>query len=233
MANFMLALVPTLMALMASLGHITSVSLFHPLIIFAVNLMASLIRNAIFPLFSLRRFFIWPTISLRILKLAGWRISLRIFAFGPRPDADAFYRPYGCAGSCRKHWRCSDAAHSQVYDRHLHTCGRKNAGRFSRNSSGIFLLIKNSATVAGLVMLAMIIVFPLLKLLALVIIYKLSGALIQPLETALGEALQTMSNCLVLIFAAVATVALAFLSERQSLSVPAMQRSCFAKRRLR
>ena len=76
---------------------------------------------------------------------------------------------------------------------------------------GYSLLVKNSATIAGLVMLLLMIIFPLLKLLALVLIYKLSGAVVQPLgETALGEALQTMSNCLILIFSAVATVALAF-----------------------
>jgi stage III sporulation protein AE len=77
--------------------------------------------------------------------------------------------------------------------------------------AGYSLLLKNSATVAGLVILSIIIAFPLLKLLALIIIFKFSGALIQPLgETALGEALQTMGNCLALVFAAVATVALAF-----------------------
>ena len=76
---------------------------------------------------------------------------------------------------------------------------------------GYSLLLKNGATVTGLVIFSIIVVFPLLKLLALIIIFKFSGALIQPLgETTLGEALQTMSTCLSLVFAAVATVALAF-----------------------
>ena len=76
---------------------------------------------------------------------------------------------------------------------------------------GYSLLIKNSATIVGLVILALITVFPLLKILAVISIYKICSALIQPLgETTLGEALQTMSKCLTLIFAAVATVALAF-----------------------
>jgi stage III sporulation protein AE len=49
MVNFMLALIPVLLTLMASLGHITSATLFHPLIIFSVNFMASLVRNVVFP----------------------------------------------------------------------------------------------------------------------------------------------------------------------------------------
>jgi stage III sporulation protein AE len=76
---------------------------------------------------------------------------------------------------------------------------------------GYSLLLKNSATIAGLLILSLIVAFPLIKLLALIIIYKFSGAVLQPLgETTLGEALHTMGNCLVLVFAAVATVSLAF-----------------------
>ena len=78
---------------------------------------------------------------------------------------------------------------------------------------GYSLLLKNSATVVGLVMFSLIIAFPLLKLLSLVVVYKVSGALIQPLgETTLGEALYTMGNCLVMVFAVVATSGTGFLS---------------------
>jgi len=212
MANFMLALVPTLMALMASLGHITSVSLFHPLIIFAVNLMASLIRNAIFPLiFFATILYLANYFSphFKVSRLADifkdicvWSLGLMLTLF------IGLTAVQGVAGSIGDALTLRTAKY--MTGTFIPVVGKMLADSVE-TVLGYSLLIKNSATVAGLVMLAMIIVFPLLKLLALVIIYKLSGALIQPLgETALGEALQTMSNCLVLIFAAVATVALAF-----------------------
>ncbi len=76
---------------------------------------------------------------------------------------------------------------------------------------GYSILLKNGATIAGLITLSTLVLFPLVKLLSLILIYKFAGALVQPVgETSLGDALNTMSNCLSMIFAAVATVALAF-----------------------
>lgn len=212
MADFMLALVPTLMTLMASLGHITSVSLFHPLIIFAVNLIASLIRNVIFPIifFATILYLVnYFSPHFKISRLADifkdicvWSLGLMLTLFVGLTAVQ------GVAGSIGDALTLRTAKY--MTGAFIPVVGKMLADSVE-TVLGYSLLIKNSATIAGLVMLAMLIVFPLLKLLALMIIYKLSGALVQPLgETALGEALQTMGNCLVLIFSAVATVALAF-----------------------
>jgi stage III sporulation protein AE len=73
------------------------------------------------------------------------------------------------------------------------------------------LILKNSVHVAGVVILFYLVVFPLLKILALVFIYKLAAAIIQPLgETSLCDSLNTMGNCLALVFAAVTVVSLIF-----------------------
>ncbi|HHU76741.1 MAG TPA: stage III sporulation protein AE [Firmicutes bacterium] len=212
MADFMLALVPVLLTLMASLGHITSVSLFHPLIIFAVNLMASLIRNAIFPLiFFATILYLIDHFSphFKINRLADlfkdiclWALGLMLTLF------IGFTAIQGVAGSIGDALTLRTAKF--MTGTFVPVVGKMLADSIE-TVLGYSLLLKNSATIAGLIILLLMIVFPLLKLLALVLIFKLSGALVQPLgETMLGGALQTMSNCLVLVFSAVATVALAF-----------------------
>jgi len=59
--------------------------------------------------------------------------------------------------------------------------------------------------------LVVIWVFPMLKILVIGIIYRLAGSLVQPFgESQIGDALQTMSRCINLVFAAVAAVGLMF-----------------------
>ncbi len=212
MVDFMLALVPVLLTLMASMGHITSVSLFHPLIIFAVNLMASLTRNAIFPLIYFATILYLVnhfSPQFKISRLADlfkdiclWGLGLMFTLFLGLTAIQGVAGGIGDALTLRTAKFMTGAF--------IPVVGKMLADSVE-TVLGYSLLLKNSATIAGLIVLLLMIVFPLIKLLALVMIYKLSGALVQPLgETTLGDALQTMSNCLILVFSAVATVALAF-----------------------
>ncbi|MEW5922031.1 MAG: stage III sporulation protein AE [Bacillota bacterium] len=212
MVNFMLALLPVLLTLMASLGHVTSAALFHPLIIVSVNLMSSLVRNVFFPLiffstilYLLNHF----SPDFRIDRLASflkdasiWGIGLMLTIFVGITGVHGVAGGIGDAVSLR--------TAKFMTGTFIPVVGRAMADAVE-TVLGYSLLLKNSATLAGLVILALTIIFPLLKLLALVIIYKFSGALVQPLgENSLAAALDTMGNCLTMVFAAVATVALSF-----------------------
>jgi stage III sporulation protein AE len=212
MVNFMMALLPVLFTLLASLGHITSATLFHPFIIFSVNIMASLVRNVLFPLiFFATILYLVNHFSphFKINRLADlfrdisiWALGLMLTLFVGLTALQGVAGGIGDALSLR-----TAKFMTGVF---IPVVGKMLADAVE-TVLGYSLLLKNSATVAGLAMLSLMIAFPLLKLLSLIIIYKFSGALIQPLgETTLGEALHTMSNCLIMVFAAVATVALAF-----------------------
>ena len=50
MVNFMMAMVPLLFTLLASMGNIITVSVTHPLIIFMIHLVSTLIHIMVFPL---------------------------------------------------------------------------------------------------------------------------------------------------------------------------------------
>ncbi len=212
MVNFMFALLPVLLTLMASLGHITSAALFHPLIIVSVNVMASLVRNVFFPLilfatilYLLNHF----SPDFKINRLASflkdvsiWGIGLMLTIFVGITGVQGVAGSIGDAVSLRTAKFMTGALIPVV---------GKAMSDAVETVLGYSLLLKNSATITGLIILAMIIVFPLIKLLALIMIFKFAGAIVQPLgENNLADALDTMGSCLTLIFAAVATVALSF-----------------------
>lgn len=212
MTNFMLALLPLLLTLLASMGHVASTSLFHPFIIFSVNFMASLIRNIFFPLIFFATILYLvnhfsPHFNIKRLAdlfkdISVWGLGLMLTLFVGLTAIQGVAGGVGDALTLR--------TAKYVTGAFIPVVGKMLADAVE-TVLGYSLLIKNSATITGLIILSLIVAFPLLKLLSLVIIYKISGALIQPLgETTLGEALHTMSNCLVIVFAAVATMALAF-----------------------
>jgi len=73
------------------------------------------------------------------------------------------------------------------------------------------LLLKNAVGLVGLLAIGAISLFPVLKILAIVIIYKLAAALIQPIgDSNIADTIQSMGNSLLLVFASVASVAIMF-----------------------
>ena len=73
------------------------------------------------------------------------------------------------------------------------------------------LLVKNAVGIAGLIIIALIALFPALKILALSFIYNGSAALMQPLgDNPMISTLGAISKSMVLVFASVAAVALMF-----------------------
>ena len=75
------------------------------------------------------------------------------------------------------------------------------------------LLLKNAVGLVGLIAIGFITLFPVLKIIAIVIIFKVSAALIQPLgDSNIADTIQSMSNSLIMVFASVATVAMFFLA---------------------
>ena len=212
MVDFMLALLPVLFTLLASLGHITLVTLFHPFIIFAVHFIASLVSNIIFPLiFFATILYLVSHFSphFKINRLADFFRDCSVFGLGLLLTLFiGLMTIQGVAGGIGDALALRTAKF--LTGAIIPVVGSMLADTVE-TVVGYSLLIKNSATIAGLVILALMVIFPLLKILALIAVYKFCGAIIQPLgETTLGEALQTMSKSLTLIFAAVATVALVF-----------------------
>jgi len=76
---------------------------------------------------------------------------------------------------------------------------------------GASLLIKNAVGIFGVIVVFMLCLFPLIKLLSLILVIKISGALVQPMgDEKMAKCLDAMGNNLLLVFGAVVIVALMF-----------------------
>ncbi len=213
MVEFSLALLPTLLALLASLGSFASFTIFHPLVIFAINFFGTFIQQVILPLIFLSAVLALanqfsPQIKIGKLSdllkdISAWGLGLCVTLF------TGIFAVQGVAGTV------SDAVSLRAA-KYMTTALVPVVGKMLADSvetvAGASLILKNGIYLAGTVLLALQAIFPLITLLALIAIYKLSAALVQPLgEANLGEAINAMGNCLQLMFAAVASVAVLFI----------------------
>lgn len=76
---------------------------------------------------------------------------------------------------------------------------------------GCSLLLKNAVGAAGLFVIALTCLVPALKILALLLLYKLAGALLEPItDTRISECLSSIGNILTLLFVTVMGIAVMF-----------------------
>lgn len=212
MVELILAIIPLLLALLASLGNFASAALFRPMIIFAVNFFATITRDIIFPLIFLttilsivNHFSPRVTVSkladlLKTVSVWGMGLSMTIFT--------GLLAIHGVASSVGDAVTIRTAKF--MTGAFLPVVGGMLTDAVETVASAT-LILKNTVHIAGVIVLFYMVAFPLLKILALVFIYKLAAALIQPLgETNLCDSLNTLGNCLTLVFAAVAIVSVIF-----------------------
>ncbi len=213
MVDFILAMLPVTLALLASLGSLASAAMLHPLIIFGVNFFGTVIREFIFPLIFLSTILALAghfSPHFKVERLAGLLRDLSMWGLGLCMTVfTGFLVVQGAAGTFSDAVTLRTAKY--MTGALVPVIGKMLADAVE-TVAGVSLVLKNSIYLAGTVILFVITVFPLLKLIALVAVYKVTAALVQPLgESNLGEAINTMGNCLLFLFASVAGVALIFI----------------------
>ena len=212
MVNFIIALVPLVLALMASTGNITSVAIFHPMIIFLVNISGTLIYTIVFPLLFLSALLnIVSTFSIKyqLTKLAGILRSAGLWLLG------SFFTIFLSVLSLQ-------GATAAVTDGVAVRTVKYIAGNFipvvgrmfsdaTETVVGASLLVKNTVGLAGVLILLFIVAFPALKILALALLYNLSAAVMQPLgDSPVIKCLSIIGKNLLFVFAILATMGLMF-----------------------
>lgn len=212
MVSLMHAMLPMLAAMLAAAGAVTSATIFHPLLITAVSGMATVIERAVLPLCLM-------SAALGLLgqfskefplnKLAGLARQLAMATMG------LFFTLFMGVIAIR-------GAIAPVADGLGIRTAKFLSGAFipvvggmladaAEVIAGSSLLLKNAIGAAGLVAVLLISVFPLVKILAILLIYRVATALIQPISDArLVDAMGTLADSLALVFASVAASALLF-----------------------
>jgi len=212
LVTFMQALLPTLLALLAANGGLVTVPLLHPVMVATINLASVLVRDVALPLIlvsalidlvssfsssyklgglaSLLRYATVTAMSLAMVLVLG--VSSALKAAGPVADSVAL--------------RAGKFAASTF----IPVIGKmfSDAAELVWGTSTVLM---SAVGMAGAVGVILVVAFPLLKLVAVILTYRLAGAVIQPVsDPDVVSLLNGVANSVALAFVAVAAVALLF-----------------------
>jgi stage III sporulation protein AE len=212
MVHFMMAMIPLILTMLASLGNLTTVSILHPLIVFMIHTVGNLIHFFVFPLlFFSAVLFLVSSLSdqykitqlanlLRTVAIGTLTISLTVFlgvisvqgATGSVTDGVALKTAKFLAGNF------------------VPVVGRMFSDA-TDTVLGASLLMKNAIGIVGVLVILLLSAFPAIKILALAAMYHFCAAILQPLgDNPIIVSLQTIGKSMIYVFAALASVGLMF-----------------------
>nr|WP_263325773.1 stage III sporulation protein AE [Neobacillus sp. Marseille-Q6967] len=212
MISFVLALIPLLLALIASSGGLISAAFFHPVILFLMNISGVFIQYVILPLLFLATLLsIVSTMSdqYKVTQLAqllrNWSIGLMglfltVFLGVISVQGASAAITDGVAIRTAKF----------VTGNFIPVVGRifTDAADTVVSASG---LLKNTVGIAGVAILLIIVAFPAFKILMISFIYKFAAAILQPLGGGpVIKCLDIISKSVIYVFAALGIVSLMF-----------------------
>ncbi|PEY41665.1 stage III sporulation protein AE [Bacillus cereus] len=212
MVDFILALLPILLALIATGGGVVSVSFFHPVIIFLMNTSGLLMNYIVLPLLLLATILsIVSTMSdqykvtklyklLQNVSVGIIGIFLTIFLGVLSVQGTATAVADGIAVKTAKF----------VTGNFIPVVGRMftEAADTVISASG---LLKNTVGIIGLVILCLIVAFPAIQIFCIAFIYKFAAAVLQPVGGgAIIKCLDIIGRSIIYVFACLAIVSFMF-----------------------
>lgn len=212
MVGFMEALLPLLLSLLAGVGALTSAALLTPLMLLVVSATSVIVKDVILPLLFLTALlecvnYLSGKYSLSnltgVLKQSGMVIlGLVLVVF------IGIVSVQGVAGSVADGLTLRTAKYATAT--FIPVVGKMFSDTVEL-VMGASLLLKNAVGIFGVSAIALLCALPLIKLLSLVAIMKIVGALIQPMgDEKMAKCLDSMGNNLLLVFGALITVVLMF-----------------------
>ncbi|BCG60096.1 stage III sporulation protein AE [Paenibacillus sp. URB8-2] len=212
MIDFMMAMIPLLFALLASMGNVVTVSVTHPLIVFMIHTVGTLIHTLVFPLlFFSAVLHLVSSISdkYKLTQLANLLRNIGTGVLGVL--LTVFLGVISVRGIT-----------SSVTDGVTLRAAKYVTGNFVPVIGKMFadatdtvisasLLVKNAIGLSGVIIILFLCAFPAIKILVLALIYNVAGAVMQPLgDTPIVSCLQTIGKSMIYVFAALAAVSLMF-----------------------
>ena len=212
MVGFVQALLPVLLTLLAAIGGLSSAAILHPFIIAALGLLGTLIKNFVFPLIFLSAVLsIVNHISdkFKVSQLAGLLKEIGVASLGIFLTLFVgFLGLQGIAGAVADSVTLKTAKF--MTGTFVPVVGKVFADALEV-IIGTSLLLKNAVGLLGVIVLFVLCAFPVIKIMAMALVYRVAAALVQPIgDSEVAKALQTMGSALTLVFAAVAGVGLMF-----------------------
>lgn len=212
MVEFMKLLLPVLLVLLTAVGGLTTTAILQPFLLVFLSFMSVFTQKIIFPLIFLTAVLcIANNISdyFKVSRLVGFFKQMTKVGIGLVLTLFiGVISVEGVAGAVVDGVTLRTAKY--MTGAFVPVAGNMFADALDAVIGGS-LLLKNALGLTGVLVLGAIILFPVIKILALAVVYRLASALLQPLgDSLLANTLEEMSACLFLTFAAVAAVAIMF-----------------------
>lgn len=212
MTNFMYAITPVLFSIVAAGGGVATAAIVHPLLISSVGLVGSTVSNLVFPLIMFTGILGMVNHlvdSFQVNKLA------RFFKFAANGSLGIMMAVFigiitirGFTASVADSLSLRTAKY--FTSAFLPVVGGAISDTMEM-TAGCAAVLKNGLGVYGLGLITLVTIFPLLKILAVAVIFQMTGAVTQPLgNNRLSDALQTIGDAFFHLFGAITVVGLMF-----------------------
>ena len=204
MVSFVQALLPVLLTLLAATGGFTTAAVMHPAVLGSLAVIGTLIKNMVLPLIAfgvLLGFADRLSDGLQVSRLAGLLRNTGLALLGVVSTAFVgVLTVQGVAGAVTSGVALRTARYAT--GAFVPVVGGMLADAFEA-VVGTSLLVKSAVGIAGIVIIFFAVAFPAVKLFAMSFIFKLSSAIIQPLEGQMAASLDDVGTGLLGVFAVV------------------------------
>ena len=206
------AILPLLITMLAGVGAITSAALLSPLMVLVISAVNLVVKDIVLPLLFLTAILEcvnYMSANYRLTNLASVIKQTGMIVLGLTLVLFiGIISIQGAAGSVTDGLALRTAKYATAT--FVPVVGKMFSDTVEL-VMGASLMLKNSIGIFGVLTIGTICLFPAVKLLALVFIFKITGALIQPMgDERMAKCLDAIGNNLLLVFGGVLTAALMF-----------------------
>lgn len=213
MIGFMESMIPALVTLMISMGNVTSSGVIYPVVMGAVGIISSILATFLIPsILLIAVLSIMGNISnkIQISKLSKllktvtvWTMGIILTVFVSIVSVEA-----GLAGTI-------DGVLGKTF-KFAFSKSVPFVGQILSDSvetvMGCSLIIKNAVGVLGMILIIVIVLIPLIKILAMALVYKLAAVIVEPLtDSRITKCLDDVGGTLVLLFSIIISVSFMFI----------------------
>ncbi|MBP0724417.1 stage III sporulation protein AE [Bacillus sp. RG28] len=212
MINFLYALVPILLALIATSGGVISVSFFHPILIFLMQTSSLLVTYFILPLILVSTILSIVSIineELQVTKLANLIRNTAVGVLGI--FLTVFLGVLSVQGMTTAVTDGVAVKTAKFVSSNFIPVVGKVFADVTDTVISASLLLKNTVGIVGLVVLLGIIVFPAIKILTVALIFKFSAAVLQPVGSKqIISTIDVIGKSVIYLFVCLSIVSLMF-----------------------
>ncbi len=212
MSDFMMGVLPPMMAIVAGLGNLNASAMLFPLLMTGATVFGNAVKNIVFPLIIMSALLSLAnhlSETVKVDKLARFcaqmaqiTLGLIMTIFVGILTLRSLYASVLDKVALRTTRFVTDNAIPVV---------GKMVGDTVEVAAGYVVMLKDALGIFAVLTILGIIIIPVIKIAALGLIYKLVGAVVEPLgDSKTASILEVMSNHLFLLMAATAAVAVMF-----------------------